>query len=136
MAGFITSKANAMLRSAVSGEHYVGLSTTIPDDNGLNVSEPASDTGYARKQIGTLDYSISKQIANKDYIFIFECTKNAGTAVSVILSEGRTGSIYFSAPLATSLPMNQGYVPLIRPWKLKIGMDKDTLEKYPNELSD
>lgn len=136
MAGFTTSKANSILRSAVSEEHYIGLSTTTPNDNGGNVSEPASDTGYARKQIGTLDYSIDKQIANKDYIFIFECLKSAGTAVSLTLSANKTGAIYFSAPLATSLPLNPMYVPLIRPWKLKIGMDKETLETYPGEQAD
>lgn len=133
MAGFTNSKANDILKSAIPSTTYVGLSTTTPNDSGGNVSEPAASTGYSRKQIGTLDYSINKQIANKEYIFLFECLASAGTAVSVILASSASGTPFFSADLTSPLTMNAGYVPLIRPWKLKIGLDKSALDSYSGE---
>lgn len=135
MAGFTNSKATAMLKEAITDKHYIGLSTSAPADDGSSVTEPAGSTGYQRIKLGTLDYSISKQVANQDYLFIFECFADAGTATHVILSTvgTRGGTIYFSAPLTTPLVMQKGYVPLVRPYKLKIALDKDELETYPNE---
>lgn len=134
MAGFTNAKATEILKGAIKETDYVGLSTTDPGDDGTNLSEPASDTGYQRIQIGKLDTtSRKKQVANTEYLFIFECFKSAGTATHVVLSTSKTGGIYFSAPLTTSLAMEKGYVPLIRPYKLKIALDKETIESYDGE---
>lgn len=135
MAGFTNGKATEILKNAITSTHYIGLSTSEPTDSGTNVTEPEATTGYQRIKLGTLDYSISKQVANQDYLFIFECFSDAGTATHVILSAvgTRGGTIYFSAPLTTPLVMQKGYVPLVRPYKLKIALDKEELETYPNE---
>lgn len=137
MAGFTDAKAMSILTDSVKSTTYVGLSTTTPNNKGGNVNEPAPGTGYARVQIGPLDTSKTRQIANKEYIFIFECLETTeNDAVSVILANGATDTPFFSADLTTSVPLVKGYVPLIRPYKLKIGLDKSTLESYTGELPD
>lgn len=135
MAGFTNAKASEILKSAITSEHYIGLATDEPPETGANVQEPATSTGYQRIKLGKLDYSIPKQVANTEYLFIFECFEDAGTATHVILStNGTRGStIYFSAPLSTSLEMRKGFVPLVRPYKLKIALDKENIETYPGE---
>ncbi len=139
MAGFTNAVANAILKdyfpsgTVITQNVYVGLSTTTPDEDGKNVTEPAASTGYARAGIITFDYSKNKQIANSDYIFIFESFGDAGTATHVILSKTKTGTPFFIAPLDPPLTILNGYVPLIRPYKLKIALDKEVLETYPSE---
>lgn len=84
--------------------------------------------GYARKEIGELDTSIPGQIANKNTVFLFEATGgNSDTAVTFTLFNGSTK--VFSDNLVQT-PVSGGYVPLIRPYSLVIGLDKDELDEY------
>ncbi len=139
MAGFTTDKVKAILMEAIKSTHYIGLATSEPADTGVSPVEPATATGYQRVTLGQLEYEEKpKQVANKEYRFIFECIEDAGTATHVILSayEGRGKDFYFSAPLTTPLPLQKGYVPLIRPYKLKIAMDKDEILPYEKEKLD
>lgn len=137
MSGFTNAKAMSILTGAIKPTTYIGLSTKTPDDVGGNVSEPAESTGYTRRLFGPLDTSKTRQIANKDYIFLFECLETISqNAVSIILSDSAAGTPFFSADLKTPVPLQKGYVPLIRPWKLKVGLDKTELETYSGELLD
>lgn len=140
MAGFTNNTANKILASyfpdstnILDPKIYVGLSLTEPNENGGNVTEPAASTGYERVGIPKFDRTKNKQIANNEYIFIFESFGNAGTATHVILSDSKSGTPFFIAPLNPPLVINNGYVPLIRPYKLKIALDKENIETYPGE---
>lgn len=140
MAGFTNKTAKEILEtyfpdstSILNPKIYVGLSLTEPDEDGGSVTEPAASTGYARVGIAKFDRTKNKQIANTDYVFIFESFGNAGTATHVILATGKSNTPFFIAPLNPPLTINNGYVPLIRPYKLKIALDKEELETYPDE---
>lgn len=129
---FTTSVAQAILAEKFSEKNYIGLSTSTPTAAGGNFSEPSASTGYNRAMIGTLDKSIDRQIANAEYIFIFECLADCGTFTHFgIFTSGtpNTGTPIFYGELDNDggLPVRTGYVPLIRPHELIVGLDVDFL---------
>lgn len=129
--GFTRKEASAILKSRISG-CYVALSTTTPNQDGGNFAEPASATGYQRQNIGELDDTKEGQIANKNRIFLFEAEQDAGSITHVGLSRipDRGGEIFLMAEVTPPLSVTTGYVPLIRPHGLVIGLDKDVLDPY------
>lgn len=133
--GFTRARASAILAGQIKSTTYVALSTTTPTVTGGNFTEPPTSAGYVRKALGVLDTSITAQIANKDYVFIFEALSDCGTITHVGLSDSlsRGSEVFLIGELATPIKVGTGYVPLIRPWKLKVGLDKAALEAYPNE---
>ena len=131
--GFTREKATSILSSALSG-CYVALSTTTPNELGTNFTEPPTSTGYQRQSIGALDTSKEGQVANKERIFLFEALEDVGSITHVCLSsfKGRGEKIFLMAEVNPPLTVDGGFVPLIRPYGLVIGLDKDVLEGYEN----
>ena len=129
--GFTRKKATEMLRSAMAGK-FVALSTTTPDQDGANFTEPPSSAGYQRQSIGTLDEKISGQIANASIIFLFEATGDCGSITHVGLSDSsvRGSDVFLVAQLSQPLSVSAGYVPLIRAHGFVVGLDKASLDDY------
>ena len=129
--GFTRNKATSILKSALNG-CYIALSTTTPDQDGNNFTEPATSTGYQRQSIGTLDESISGQVANKNIIFLFEAIGDCGSITHVGASNvaDRGGDIFLMAQLTSPLSVGAGYVPLIRAHGFVVGLDKSALDEY------
>lgn len=129
--GFTRAKASQILKSAIANS-YVALSTTTPDQDGNTFTEPPSTAGYQRQAIGTLDESISGQVANKSIIFLFEATGDCGsvTHVGLSASPSRGSDVFLMAQLTAPLSITAGYVPLIRAHNFIIGLDKDYLDEY------
>lgn len=129
--GFTRAKATSILKSTLSGS-YVALSTTTPNADGGSFSEPASSTGYQRQSIGALDTSKDGQVANKERIFLFEAVEDVGSITYVGLSNSieRGADVFLMAEVNPPLSVTAGYVPLIRPYGLVIGLDKDVLDPY------
>ena len=129
--GFTTARASKILTDNIKSTTYIGLSSTVPNKDGSNFTEPASSTGYRRAQIGTLNTSKSAQIANDDIIFVFEALADCGSFTHVGLFDKDTGGTPFLVGALTSaITVGSGYVPLIRAKKLVIGLDKEALESY------
>lgn len=129
--GFTRSKATQILKDNLQGS-YVCLSTTEPDADGNNFNEPPTAAGYQRHNIGTLDTSVSGQVANKEIIFLFEAVGDCGSATHVGLSESaeRGKGVFLTAQLTAPLSITAGYVPLIRAHNFIVGLDKETLDPY------
>lgn len=129
--GFTRAKASTILRSAIYNS-YVALSTTTPDQDGNNFTEPSSANGYQRQNIGLLDESISGQVANKGILFLFEATGDCGSVTHVGLSNSpeRGSDVFLMAQLTAPLSIAAGYVPLIRAHNFIVGLDKDVLDEY------
>lgn len=129
--GFTRAKASSILKSALNNA-YVALSTTTPDQDGGNFTEPSSGNGYQRQNIGILDESISGQVSNKSIIFLFEATGNCGSVTHVGLSDSgaRGTDVFLMAQLTAPLSISAGYVPLIRAHGFVVGLDKDSLDPY------
>lgn len=128
--GFTRAKATALLSYAISANTYVALSTTTPNENGGNFTEPAATTGYQRQRFGELNTSITAQIANKNIIFLFEAIADCGSITHAGLCDSQTGNPFLLAELTAPLSVAAGYVPLIRANNFIVGLDKDTLEAY------
>lgn len=129
--GFTRAKASDILQSAIRNS-YVALSTTTPDQDGNNFTEPSTGNGYQRQNIGLLDTSISGQVANQGILFLFEATGDCGSVTHVGLSTqaARGTDVFLMAELTAPLSIAAGYVPLIRAHNFIIGLDKDVLDEY------
>lgn len=129
--GFTRKRATKILEDTMEG-CYVALSTTTPDQDGNQFSEPASSTGYCRQSIGALDDSVTGQLANASIIFLFEALEDCGSITHVGLSDSpnRGAEIFLMAQLDPPLTVNAGYVPLIRAHGFVVGLDKDNLTGY------
>ena len=131
--GFTRAEATTILEDQVKNT-WVALSTTTPDQDGGNFTEPAKSTGYQRQSFGALDTSIQGQVANNEIIFLFEATSDVGSVTYVGLSDSslRGDPVFLMVMLESTLPISSGYVPLIRRHKFVIGLDVDELEPYPD----
>lgn len=133
--GFTRWAADEILSDWITEKTLVCLSTTTPDENGNNFTEPAYTTGYRRQQFGTVLTSKHGQIANAYIIFLFEAQEDVGSITHVGLSKP-TESIagnerpFLIAQLSSPLTVGAGYVPLIRAKQFIVGLDKDELEAY------
>ena len=129
--GFTHNAAMGILTSKITNTTYVGLSTTTPNKEGGNFTEPSYSAGYTRAKFGEVNKSIVAQVANKEIIFIFEALADCGSVTHVGLFESATSNLPFLiAKLTNALTVGAGYVPLIRANKLVIGLDKEALEPY------
>lgn len=132
--GFTTAKATDILRSAITGAHYVGLSTTKPNENGTGYSEPSPAAGYERVQLGSLDYTQKEaQVANEGIIFFNETLDSWGTITHFMLFDSKSATTpYFWGELTTPVPIqvtdDNTYVPIFRAYALIIGLDKAALD--------
>lgn len=130
MTGFTREAATKILSSWINSDTYVCLSTTTPDENGDNFTEPSAVNGYIRKQFGATRLDIPGQVTNSQIIFLFEATGDCGSITHVGLSKTQDGKPFLVAQLAAPLTVAKGYVPLIRAKQFIVGLDKDTLEAY------
>lgn len=130
--GFTRTKATNILSGNITGETYIGLSTTEPNANGGNFSQPSSTTGYERVRFGEVDTSKAAQIANKNIIFFNETLNGGyGTITHFGLFESKTASTpFFVGALNAPLTVGEGYVPIFRAHQLVIGLDKEVLDSY------
>lgn len=130
--GFTRTRASKILADNIKATTYVALSTTTPDENGGNFSEPAAASGYTRKAFGTVNTTVPAQITNAEIIFIFESLEDCGSATHVGLCDTPTRGTdpFLVAELVNPITIGAGYVPLIRAKKLVIGLDKEALEAY------
>lgn len=131
--GFTTSKASDIL-SSIFKNCYIGLHVgeSAPSASGSGFEEPAGGTGYARASIGTLNTSISAQIANDNIIFFNESLGSGfGNATHFgCFSSASGGTPFFIGELTDAMEIGAGYVPIFRAENLIIGLDKGALESY------
>lgn len=122
--GFTYEKALSILQTHIKSGTYVCLSTTEPNLDGGNFTEPPTSAGYIRQVIGPIAASGQAQISNQQIIFLFEATADCGTITHIGLSDSgsRGGTVFLVAQLTNPVSVGSGYVPLIRAGNLKIGL--------------
>lgn len=127
-------RANSILRTlfpnSSSESTYIGLSTTEPNENGGNVTEPASDTGYKRMKLTVMGTPRDGQIQNDDIIFFPESLGSGwGTITHFCLYNSQTGGVpYYVGELNSPVQVPAGYIPIFRAKALIVGLDKETLD--------
>lgn len=130
---FTLTRAHSILLNEIS-DVYIGLSTTEPDNEGGNVTEPPESSGYERSffDVADRDSSIKAQVANKKILFFNESLEGGyGTVGWFVLYESKTSQTpFFTGALNTPMTIPAGYVPIFRAHQLVIGLDKEVLEEY------
>lgn len=102
---------------------YIALSTTAPNADGTNFTEPSSASGYARSIIG-LSGTTATQVmsvpsagasSNTSIIFFPEATASWGTVTHFGLYSSATGgNLVLYGTLTNPIAVAANYVPLFR----------------------
>ena len=74
---------------AIPDEYYIGLSSTAPSTDGLNVTEPASG-GYQRVQLTGLSEPTAGVVTNPTSISFPESTQSWGTVSYFVIFDAAT----------------------------------------------
>lgn len=102
---------------------YMGLSTTTPNANGSNFTEPSGTLGYARSVIGISGQSATQvmgnpsngSVSNTDIIFFPEATGSWGTITHFgLFTAASGGQLIVYGALTTPITVAANYVPLFR----------------------
>ncbi len=76
---------------ALPTKMYLGLSRTVPNLSGLNVSEPSSSAGYRRKELTGLSTPTNGVVTNNQNINFDESTASWGTITHYVIYDSLTG---------------------------------------------
>ena len=132
------STANAILNAffgktqncSLASSCYIGLSTTTPDANGDNFTEPDSATGYQRVFVGYYNQSNTQlmspaadgSISNTNNIIFFpEATSSWGTITHFgIFSSASNGKPLMWGTLTSTINVPSGYIPIFRAGALTV----------------
>jgi len=107
---------------AIPAKYYLGLSTTAPDLDGQNVTEPATDAGYARVELTTLSAPTDGLVTNQQAVNFEESTNNWGTVTHFVIfdaAEANTGNLLMyelttprTVETATIMTIKENYLKL------------------------
>ena len=102
---------------------YIALSTTAPNADGTNFTEPLTSAGYARSIIGLSGTSATQVMSspsggatsNTSIIFFSEATASWGTVTHFGLYTSATGgNLVLYGTLTNPITVAANYVPLFR----------------------
>jgi hypothetical protein len=102
---------------------YIALSTTAPNADGTNFTEPLSSAGYARSIIGLSSTSATQVMSspsggatsNSSIIFFPEATASWGTVTHFgLFTSASGGNLVLYGTLTNPIAVAANYVPLFR----------------------
>lgn len=102
-------------------EMWIGLSTTAPNVNGTNVTEPAASTGYARVKLDMMSEPSVGVVTNQSSIDFNESTASWGTVTHFVIFDAQNSgnllqygalSTPRSVEAATIMSIKSGYLNL------------------------
>ena len=110
---------------AIPAKYYLGLSTTAPDLDGQNVTEPATDAGYARVELTTLSAPTDGLGTNQQAVNFEESTNNWGTVTHFVIfdaAEANTGNLLMYGALTTPRTVETATIMTIKENYLKLSV--------------
>ena len=110
---------------AIPAKYYLGLSTTAPDLDGQNVTEPATDAGYARVELTTLSAPTDGLVTNQQAVNFEESTNNWGTVTHFVIfdaAEANTGNLLMYGELTTPRTVETATIMTIKENYLKLSV--------------
>lgn len=102
---------------------YIALSSTAPNADGTNFTEPPASTGYARAVVGLTSQSATQVMSspsngttvNDRIIFFPEATQSWGTLTHFgLYSAQNSGTLILYGALSSPITVASSYVPLFR----------------------
>lgn len=108
---------------AIPTRYYIGLSTSAPNINGTNVTEPGTGAGYARVELNSLSEPSDGVVTNIQAINFNESTASWGTVTHFVIYDSDvvgTGNLLMYGLLstprtvetATIMTIKEGYLSL------------------------
>lgn len=106
---------------AIPAELWIGLSTTTPNINGTNVTEPSGSAGYTRIKLDMLGEPAVGVVTNTANIDFNESTASWGTVTHFVIYDAQNGgnllmygalSTPRSVEAATFMSIKSGYLNL------------------------
>lgn len=110
---------------AIPAKYYLGLSTTAPDLDGQNVTEPATDAGYARVELTSLSAPTDGLVTNQQAVNFEESTNNWGTVTHFVIfdaAEANTGNLLMYGELTTPRTVETATIMTIKENYLKLSV--------------
>ena len=110
---------------AIPAKYYLGLSTTAPDLDGQNVTEPSTDAGYARVELTTLSAPTDGLVTNQQAVNFEESTNNWGTVTHFVIfdaAEANTGNLLMYGELTTPRTVETATIMTIKENYLKLSV--------------
>lgn len=104
-------------------KYYIGLSTTAPNVNGTNVSEPATSAGYARVELTSLSAPIDGVVTNEYAINFDESTASWGTITHFVIFDEEAvngGNLLMFGALSTARAVEAATIMTIKEGYLKL----------------
>lgn len=100
---------------AIPTEYYIGLSTTAPNVDGGNVSEPAVSAGYGRVLLDSLSAPENGVVTNTASVNFEESTASWGTVTHFVIFDAETGgNLLMYGALSTPRVVEEATVMTIR----------------------
>ena len=121
-----TAILNGLIGKSSSGplsSCYLALSSTTPNQDGTNFTEPSSTVGYARAVVGLSSQSATQVMnppvngttQNKEIIFFPEASASWGTLTHFgLYSAANGGNLILYGALSSPITVAANYVPLFR----------------------
>ena len=106
---------------ALPTEYYIGLSTSTPNAEGNNVSEPSGDAGYARVKLTDMSEPSNGVVTNNSAINFNESSQSWGTVTYFVIYDAASGGHLLmygelttprSVETATIMTIKQNYLNL------------------------
>ena len=110
---------------AIPAKYYLGLSTTAPDLDGQNVTEPSTDAGYARVELTALSEPTDGLVTNQQAVNFEESTNNWGTVTHFVIfdaAEANTGNLLMYGALTTPRTVETATIMTIKENYLKLSV--------------
>ena len=86
----------------IPSEMWIGLSTTAPNINGTNVTEPAASAGYGRVKLDMLEEPSSGVVTNGSNVEFNESTASWGIVTHFVIFDAQNGgNLLQYGPLST-----------------------------------
>ena len=114
---------------AIPATYYIGLSTTEPNINGSNVTEPSSEHGYARVPLSAMSEPVNGVVSNTSPIDFNESTASWGVITHYVIYDSETvgsGNLLMYGELSAPRTVEASTVMTIRNDSLKLSVVNPT----------
>ena len=114
---------------ALPTAYYIGLSTTSPNVGGSNVTEPSTESGYARVQLTSMSDPVNGVVSNTASIDFNESTASWGTVTHYVIYDSATvgsGNLLMYGELSSPRTVEAATVMTIRNNSLKLSVVNPT----------
>lgn len=111
----------------IPAEMWIGLSTTAPNINGTNVTEPAASAGYSRIKLDMLSEPATGVVSNKSNIDFNESTASWGVVTHFVIFDAQNGgNLLQYGSLSTPRSVETGTIMTIKSGYLNLSVQNQT----------